>query len=173
MAENYFKNKVNHIKPPNMKRFHYLLFLLLFVQTQRSDAGRQDVLCRRIRFQQSETNQALSAFPLRKRFFVNITSRMVETWVKLTIPTDNQKIMGKVDADGGASFNDGYMLESTAPASTRKYGRQGTNPFRKALCRRFRWHPHRGYLQGRRRVPGLSGWRDGTRAGGSRRADRK
>ncbi|MCB0579900.1 MAG: T9SS type A sorting domain-containing protein [Phaeodactylibacter sp.] len=34
----------------------------------------------------------------------------METWVKLTIPTDNQKVMGKVDADGGANFNDGYML---------------------------------------------------------------
>ena len=42
---------------------------------------------------------------------VNITDEItMETWVKLAIPTDNQKIMGKVDADGGANFNDGYML---------------------------------------------------------------
>lgn len=38
------------------------------------------------------------------------TGLTMEAWIQLTIPTDNQKIMGKVDADGGASFNDGYML---------------------------------------------------------------
>ena len=37
----------------------------------------------------------------------------MEAWVKLAIPTDNQKIMGKVDANAGAVFNDGYLLGIT------------------------------------------------------------
>lgn len=34
----------------------------------------------------------------------------MEAWIKPSIPTDNQKIMGKVDANAGAIFNDGYLL---------------------------------------------------------------
>jgi len=34
----------------------------------------------------------------------------MEAWIKPSIPTDNQKIMGKVDANAGAVFNDGYLL---------------------------------------------------------------
>ena len=42
---------------------------------------------------------------------IDITSDLtMEAWVNLAIPTDNQKILGKVDADAGANFNDGYLL---------------------------------------------------------------
>ncbi len=41
---------------------------------------------------------------------VNITDAItMEFWIWMAIPTDNQKILGKVDADAGANFNDGYM----------------------------------------------------------------
>ncbi|MCB0565316.1 MAG: T9SS type A sorting domain-containing protein [Phaeodactylibacter sp.] len=99
-----------------MKRFFYLLFLLLSFfclnsLSAQAPGGKMyfaDVSV----FNNPGPNQGIV------RFFrcgnassVNITNGItMETWVKLTIPTDNQKIMGKVDADGGANFNDGYML---------------------------------------------------------------
>ncbi|MCB0643862.1 MAG: LamG domain-containing protein, partial [Phaeodactylibacter sp.] len=42
---------------------------------------------------------------------IDITAAItMEAWVRFAIPTDNQKIMGKVDANGGAFFDDGYLL---------------------------------------------------------------